>query len=350
MTPKDQAKLVQEKAGRPDLSVILNASAGSGKTHALINRFLRLCIEGSRERFGGRPTAPASPRSVLAITFTRKAAVEIKSRLVERALDLAIAEPAELERMLRDLFENRSDPSPTPGEIERAAGLYERVLENPSGLKVGTIHHFCQLILGRFAAEAGLDPRFTVVEDPDELIDEALDLIEGEMAVDGDLARASVPLGKDPVSVRKALREVFTEQMRLQRWMVRVAGTIDPPARRLDVLPKLLGEIQAALFPDLKGDEQPGYPAFLARVTAELEVFAGTGLDAVLAAQTADDLDVPAQNTAKIRETAEDLLIACRDQIVRLNAAGAGSAAVEAEAAALIEKVQLLLLKKDGGL
>ncbi|MFH2053617.1 MAG: UvrD-helicase domain-containing protein, partial [bacterium] len=47
---------------------------------------------------------------------------------------------------------------------------------------------------------------------------------------------------------------------------------------------------------------------------------------------------------------AEDLLIACRDQIVRLNAAGAGSAAVEAEAAALIEKVQLLLLKKDGGL
>ncbi|MGD9548555.1 MAG: UvrD-helicase domain-containing protein [Candidatus Krumholzibacteriia bacterium] len=350
MTPKDQAKLVQEKAGRPDLSVILNASAGSGKTHALINRFLRLCIEGSRERFGGRPTAPASPRSVLAITFTRKAAVEIKSRLVERALALATVEPAELERMLRDLFENRRDPAPTPGEIERAAGLYERVLENPSGLKVGTIHHFCQLILGRFAAEAGLDPRFTVVEDPDELIDEALDLIEGEMAADGDLARASVPLGKDPVSVRKALREVFTEQMRLQRWMVRAADPTDLPARRLDVLPKLLGEIQAALFPDLGAGEQPGYPAFLARVTAELEAFAGSGLDAVLAAQGADDLDVPAQNTLKIREAAEDLLIACRDQIVRLNAAGAGSAAVEAEAAALIERVQLLLLKKDGGL
>lgn len=347
LSPQDLAKVVQEKAGRPDLSVILNASAGSGKTHALINRFLRLCIEGSRERFGGRPTAPASPRSVLAITFTRKAAVEIKSRLVERALALATAEPAELERMLRDLFENRSDPAPTPGEIERAAGLYERVLENPSGLKVGTIHHFCQLILGRFAAEAGLDPRFTVVEDPDELVDEALDLLEGEMAADPDLARASVPLGKDPVSVRKALREVFTEQMRLQRWMVRAAGTIDLPARRLDVLPTLLGEIQAALFPDLGAGEEPGHPAFLARVTAELESFAGPGLDAVLAAQGADDIDVPAQNTEKIREGAEDLLIACRDQIVRLRAAHEGSVTAESEAAALIEQVRSLLLTKD---
>ena len=142
-------------------SVAVRASAGSGKTRVLIDRFVRLCVEGEHN--------DVHPRSILAITFTRKAATEIRERLLDRARDLALCDEAERHAKLTALFAGRDAGPLRPVEVDRAARLYEKLLEDTGGLQVGTIHSFCQLILNRFAVEAGLDPRFTVIEDPHEL-------------------------------------------------------------------------------------------------------------------------------------------------------------------------------------
>ena len=183
MNARDQARAIQLEAAKPDRSVVLRAAAGSGKTTALVNRFLRLCLE--------QTTARAHPGTILAVTFTRKAAVEIQERLLRRARQLALAAPAERAALLRDLFGDEGRSEPNEQELAAAASLYEQLLADTSGLNLGTIHAFCQLVLGRFAAEAGLDPGFGVLEDPDELRDEAFDALVGEIARDRDLALAA---------------------------------------------------------------------------------------------------------------------------------------------------------------
>ena len=182
-----RATEIQREASRPDRSAAVRASAGSGKTRVLVDRFVRLCVEGEHN--------DVHPRAILAITFTRKAATEIRERLLERARTLALAGDDERRALLADLF---ADRTPLPAEEDRAARLYERLLEDPSGLQVGTIHSFCQRILARFATEAGLDPHAGLIEDRDDLLDEALDLLMAETAADPQPGGAGRRAGQRP--------------------------------------------------------------------------------------------------------------------------------------------------------
>jgi len=292
--PVGKATEIQRQAARPDVSVALRASAGSGKTKVLVDRFIRLCVEDTLAR--------THPRSILAITFTRKAAVEIQERLLAMAAGMVLAEPEELRLQLRDLFSDRADPEPTDRELQRAAGLYEMVLEDLAGLHVGTIHSFCQLILGRFAAEAGLDPHFAVIENRDDLMDEALDLLEEEMARDEFLAAVGRTVGANPGAVRAAVKEIFYEQMRIERWLNRHEE--ESPAAgervRLELLPALLADLRGFLFPNLDPAEEPDQEAFVPQLAAALEEFAGPGLDRV-SADMGPDADRTEKNTAKLR-------------------------------------------------
>ena len=287
--PIEAATIIQRRSARPDQSVALRASAGSGKTKVLVDRFLRLCIE-----------AGAHPRAILAVTFTRKAAVEIQERLLDRARELALADDASLTKELTALFEGRDKPTPTAAEKNAAANLLEKILEDVSGLNVGTIHAFCQLILGRFAAEAGLDPHFSVLENQDDLIDEALEELEREMATDLAMRAAVSIVGPKPSSVRAVLRGIFPEQMRLGRWL---ASHPEAPCR-LDKLPDLLGDLKAFLFPDLQIDTDPEATDFLPLLADELESFAGPGGDAI-ADEIGDDLKtVKPEKLQKLRDDA----------------------------------------------
>ena len=272
--PIQVAAEIQHRAARPDLTVALRASAGSGKTKVLVDRFLRLCIEDGPGR--------AHPRAILAITFTRKAAVEIQERLLERARVLALAERADRVKHLTALFAGRPDPAPTPTEEAAAANLMETILEDVSGLNVGTIHSFCQLILNRFAAEAGLDPHFSVLENQDDLCEEALDELERVMAGDPELHAAAANVGSNPAGARKILRGIMYEQMRLGRWLATHARPgSNSGGSRLARLPDLLADLRAFLFPDLELDRDPEAGDFLLPLAAALEDFAGAGADAV---------------------------------------------------------------------
>ncbi|MEJ2108018.1 MAG: UvrD-helicase domain-containing protein [Acidiferrobacteraceae bacterium] len=136
----------------PHLNFTVEASAGTGKTWLLTSRIIRLLLQG------------ATPGSILAITFTRKAAAEIRERIEQRLLEMALADDPALIASLAQL--GLEDPD--SAILQRARGLYETFLTAEHGARISTIHAFCQDILRRFPLESRLPPAFQVVETPTE--------------------------------------------------------------------------------------------------------------------------------------------------------------------------------------
>ncbi|WP_282604435.1 double-strand break repair helicase AddA [Pelagibius sp. Alg239-R121] len=146
---KQGASVAQRRAASPESSVWVAASAGTGKTKVLTDRVLSLLLEG---------TAP--PR-ILCLTFTKAAAAEMSNRLAQR-----LARWATLgEQALVGELQSLTGLAPDGALIETARQLFARVLDAPGGMKILTIHSFCQSLLGRFPLEAGVAPHFQVLDD-----------------------------------------------------------------------------------------------------------------------------------------------------------------------------------------
>ncbi|WP_455222833.1 UvrD-helicase domain-containing protein [Kaarinaea lacus] len=148
----------------PQHSATVSASAGTGKTWLLVSRILRLLIEGVK------------PETILAITFTRKAAAEMQSRLSERLLELASCDDTELENLLQYI-----DAPATTAVRQNARTLYEHLLFDTFPPRITTFHAFCQDILKRFPFEANVPPGFELVENTAELESEAWGLLVSEV-------------------------------------------------------------------------------------------------------------------------------------------------------------------------
>jgi len=140
------------RASDPELNATVNASAGTGKTWLLVTRLIRLLLAGARAD------------GILAVTFTRKAATEMQTRLNARLLELAQSEPAKLKTLLRQI-----DAPTDNATLKRATTLYEDLLRSPFRVKTTTFHAFCQDILRRFPLEAGIPPGFELLESTAEL-------------------------------------------------------------------------------------------------------------------------------------------------------------------------------------
>ena len=139
----------QATAARPEASVWVSASAGSGKTKVLADRVLRLLLAGTR------------PERILCLTFTRAAAAEMQNRIRLLLGQWAVEDDGALSENLRDL----TGQTPDEQMMARARGLFADVLDAPGGLGILTIHAFCQSLLGRFPLEAGIAPHFDVMDE-----------------------------------------------------------------------------------------------------------------------------------------------------------------------------------------
>ena len=139
----------QRRAIGPEASVWVAASAGTGKTKVLTDRLLSLMLTGT------------DPTRVLCLTFTRAAAAEMANRLNERLALWATLPEGELAEELVELTGHRPDES----YLARARQLFARVLDSPGGIRIATIHAFCQSLLRRFPLEAGLSPEFAVLDE-----------------------------------------------------------------------------------------------------------------------------------------------------------------------------------------
>jgi ATP-dependent helicase/nuclease subunit A len=138
----------QLRASHPRDHAALSASAGTGKTHVLTARVLRLLLAG------------VDPASILCLTFTKAGAAEMAGRIHARLAYWVRLKDAELGHELVML-----DERPTPAMRARARTLFARVLEaTGGGLRIQTIHAFAQSLLAAFPSEAGLIPGFRPLE------------------------------------------------------------------------------------------------------------------------------------------------------------------------------------------
>ena len=144
-----QASAAQGRAADPGASVWVSASAGSGKTKVLVDRVLALLLTGSE------------PGRILCLTFTKAAAAEMANRLSDRLAAWVTAEEAALREAVEALLGRRAEEA----VLLRARALFARVLDTPGGIKILTIHAFCQSLLGRFPLEAAVAPHAQVLDE-----------------------------------------------------------------------------------------------------------------------------------------------------------------------------------------
>ncbi len=140
--------LAQLQASDPRASAFVAAHAGTGKTKLLVDRLLRLMLGG------------ADPARILCLTYTRAAAAEMAVRL-QRQLGQWVTLPDDaLKAQLAAL-------EVAPEAVSRARELFARVLDLPGGMRIGTIHAFCQSLLRRFPLEARISPHFALLDESD---------------------------------------------------------------------------------------------------------------------------------------------------------------------------------------
>ena len=142
VTPPDPQVLAADPAG----SAFVSANAGSGKTKTLVDRVARLLLRGAR------------PEAILCVTYTKAAAAEMQRRLFQQLGDWSMLDDGALSKRLSDIGEDGRD-------LSRARTLFARALEAPGGLKIETLHAFCEKLLRRFPLEAGVSPGFSVMDD-----------------------------------------------------------------------------------------------------------------------------------------------------------------------------------------
>jgi ATP-dependent helicase/nuclease subunit A len=164
-TPLSQAALLeaagqkQRRAADPAVSAWVRANAGTGKTHVLVQRILRLLLSG------------ANPRSILCLTFTKNAAAEMEARVLATLGEWVTSSEAALRARLAQLLAQ----APAEAEMALARSLFAAVIDAPGGLAIMTIHSFCERVLRRYSLEANVPPNFSVLteEEAQETLQEA---------------------------------------------------------------------------------------------------------------------------------------------------------------------------------
>ncbi len=230
MTPGERATQIQRRGAAPDNSAFVMANAGAGKTRVLTDRVARLLLRR------------IDPQQILCITFTKAAAAEMADRLFSTLGGWALMDEDALRSSLIDL---EGDAAPrSADDLAEVRRLFARALETPGGLKVQTIHSFCESLLRRFPLEAGVAPGFSVIEDAEatRLAASAIDALarsaEADAQIAADIDRLSA------IRAEKDLRAFLDKEMRAGLTMRRmfeghdgVAGAVRALAAELEVDP-----------------------------------------------------------------------------------------------------------------
>ncbi|WP_428245619.1 double-strand break repair helicase AddA [Ferrovibrio sp.] len=216
----------QRGAADPGLSAWVAANAGSGKTSVLVDRVTRLLLAGTR------------PNGILCLTFTKAAAAEMANRLNKRLGDWALLPDDTLRPALTDLL---SRPA-TTADLNTARQLFARTLEAPGGLRLQTVHAFCEALLKRFPVEAGVPPHFSIADDAHaaDLLRTAREGMLRKALTDADLNDALLFIAErlDDARFDRLLRALLNKRRDLVQWLDTVggvAGAIAELRQRLNV-------------------------------------------------------------------------------------------------------------------
>ncbi len=180
MTPLEFATNAQRMAADPSGTRLAAANAGSGKTRVLVDRVSRILLGGTE------------PEDILCLTYTKAAASEMQERLFATLGGWSVLNDKKLQDDLTKLFGQAPETLNPPVLLPKARELFAKALETPEGLKVQTIHAFCERILSRFPIEAGILPGFEPLDDVEmaalrgevetQILREAMDSPDGVIA------------------------------------------------------------------------------------------------------------------------------------------------------------------------
>ncbi|MER9583449.1 double-strand break repair helicase AddA [Mesorhizobium sp. M0276] len=174
--PSDTATS-QARAADPQNSAWVSANAGSGKTHVLAQRVIRLLLRGT------------DPSKILCLTYTRPAAANMSNRVFSTLSEWTTLGDTDLAAKVEALEDRRPDIE----TMRRARRLFAEALETPGGLKIQTIHAFCESVLHQFPLEANIPAHFEMLDGQMEASLFAAarrDMISGTAAGDKGLAEA----------------------------------------------------------------------------------------------------------------------------------------------------------------
>jgi ATP-dependent helicase/nuclease subunit A len=143
-----ETRRLQTEASDPGNSAWVSAHAGSGKTHVLVLRVIRLLLAGT------------DPSKILCLTYTRAAASVMANRVFRDLSAWTMLDDAALSARIAEV----EGATPTPGKLSRARKLFAEALETPGGLKIQTIHAFCEAILHKFPLEANIAGHFEMLD------------------------------------------------------------------------------------------------------------------------------------------------------------------------------------------
>jgi len=162
---------------------VYRSSAGSGKTFSLVREYLKMVLRH-----------PVEFRHILAITFTHKAANEMKERVMATLRDLATKAPDSLTGSSREMLKSLILETELPAdELSRRAGeVLSHILHRYSEFSIGTIDSFFHRIIRAFAYDFGLPVSFNVELESEELLTQAVDLMLEKAGSDKELTQLLV--------------------------------------------------------------------------------------------------------------------------------------------------------------
>ena len=235
----DVTRLAQRRAADPRASAWVSANAGAGKTKVLSDRVLRLLLTG------------APPGRILCLTFTKAAAANMAIRVFERLAQWVTLDEQSLGDELAELEGSR----PSPDHLRQARRLFARAVETPGGLKIETIHAFCERLLHLVPFEANVPARFSVLDEAQvgEQIAQATKEVLSEAASEAspELADAFARIGLDAAGER--LTEVVAAAVKAIKCERLPADLATCTARLRTTLGLAAHETAAAIEQDMIG-------------------------------------------------------------------------------------------------
>ncbi len=224
----------QTIASDPSISAFVAANAGSGKTHVLVQRVIRLLLSG------------VAPEKILCITFTKAAAANMAERVFTTLGHWITLDDDALDAAIRD-----AGATPSAKIRRRARELFASALDTPGGLKVQTIHALCTRLLQQFPFEANVPAHFAVLDDRDqaEMLERASLNVLLAASADPDSragqALATAMATSADVTFRDVVREACLNRDRFMAW-IGETGDLDAAMARVSRALGIAPELTAA--------------------------------------------------------------------------------------------------------
>lgn len=214
-------KAAQAAATNPGSSAWVSANAGSGKTYVLTRRVVRLLLAGN------------DPSRILCLTFTKAGAGVMSNRVFELLASWVVMDEAELAQTLGEITGEKADEI----VLANARRLFARALETPGGLKILTIHSFCESLLHQFPLEANIAGHFEVL---DEMAQRQMIVDARNQAIVTATAKPDTQLGRafktilaaaSDQRIEKSFDEIVKKRHALGTWFAQANGAANAMAQ-----------------------------------------------------------------------------------------------------------------------